>query len=155
MLDPMSALNVTAAAVQFVDFSFKCITGIIDAYQSISRTGTPAAFEKLQVAAERMLSSNSRLIKSLNQDTLLRELSDSETDVSDVATECVALATTLLDSLEGFNVLETDGSKWSEKLPTLKAAIKAVWNRDKLVSLHQKLKSSREELLYLIVLDLR
>jgi hypothetical protein len=154
-MDPISALSVAAAAVQFVDFSFKCITGMIDAYQSISRNGAPAAYENLKVSAERMYSSNSRLLKSLNQDTLLRELNESETEVSAIATECTTSAITLLDAMRGFQIPKIVDKKWLEKLPILKAAVKSVWNRDKLETLQGKLKASREELLFMIVLDLR
>jgi hypothetical protein len=46
-MDPVSALNVAAATVQFVDFSAKAVKTIIEVYHFIELKGRPSQFQHM------------------------------------------------------------------------------------------------------------
>jgi hypothetical protein len=158
MLDPLSALNVTAAAIQFVDVSYRCVTGIIAAYRSVNINGTQQAFHHLRSTAERLKSSNLRLIYSLSRDELHRSPTETELSVVLAATEAADISGAFLNALRELDVSEYDAQLqklWYQKRVKLVAAIKAVWKKEKLEALQQKLKDLRDQLSFVILLELR
>jgi hypothetical protein len=158
MLDPLSALNVTAAAIQFVDVSYRCVTGIIAAYRSVNINGTQQAFHHLRSRAERLKSSNVRLISSLSRDELHRPPTEAELSVVLAATEAAEISGALLNALRKLDVSEYDAplrQLWYPRRLKLEAAVKAVWKKEKLEALQQKLKDLRDQLSFVILLELR
>lgn len=137
--------------VQFVDFSHKCLSGIIEIYRSIDSEGSPKVFQQLKDTAERPRSSNVRLKTSLDQDRLGRPPTESENKIIVVATECADIAATLLEVLRDFDL--PDGGY--SRLKKIRVGVKAVWNGEKLETLQQKLKDLRDQLMFVILLDLR
>jgi hypothetical protein len=110
------------------------MTGIRVAYQAIDRQGAQQVFRDLRDSVERLQSSNFRLISSLNQDQLHRAPTETESQTVIVATECADVARDLLKALGDLDVPETS-RQWSQRLPKLKAAIKAVLIKKKLEGL--------------------
>lgn len=158
MLDPLSALNVAAAAIQFVDVSYRGVTGIIAAYRSVDISGTQQAFHHLRSTAERLKSSNARLIISLNPDELHRSPTETESSVVSAATEAVHISGALLNALRELDVSEIDAQlqqPWYQRRVKLEAAVKAVWKKEELEALQQKLKDLRDQLSFIILLELR
>jgi hypothetical protein len=158
MLDPLSALNVAAAAIQFVDVSYRCVTGIIAAYRSVDINGTQQAFQHLRNTAETLKSSNVRLINSLNRDELHRSPTETELSVVRAAMEAAEISGALLNALRELDVSEYDAplrQLWYQRRLKLEAAVKAVWKKEKLEALQQKLKDLRDQLSFVILLELR
>jgi hypothetical protein len=158
MLDPLSALNVAAAAIQFVDVSYRGVTGIIVAYRSVNIIGTQQAFHHLRSTAERLKSSNLRLIYSLSRDELHRSPTETELSVVLAATEAADISGAFLNALLELDVSEYDAQLqklWYQKRVKLVAAIKAVWKKENLEALQQKLKDLRDQLSFVILLELR
>lgn len=108
-------------------------------------------FQQLKDTAERPRSSNVRLKTSLDQDRLGRPPTESENKIIVVATECADIAATLLEALRDFDL---PGGGYS-RLKKIRVGVKAVWNGEKLETLQQKLKDLRDQLMFVILLDLR
>lgn len=67
-MDPISALSVAAATVQFVDFSCKIVGIVISALSSEAETKSPeATLNNLKGDAERLKLSNNKLKQSLDE----------------------------------------------------------------------------------------
>ena len=151
MLDPLSALNVAAAAIQFVDVSYRGVTGIIAAYRSVNISGTQQAFHHLRSTAERLKSSNVRLINSLSRDELHRSPTEAELSVVLAATEAADISGALLNALRELDLSEFDAQlqqPWHQRRVKLVAAVKAVWKKENLEALQQKLKDLRDRALF-------
>ncbi len=108
MLDPLSALNVAAAAIQFVDVSYRGVTGIIAAYRSVDISGTQQAFHHLRSTVERLKSSNARLINSLSVNELQRSPTETKLSVVSAALEVAHISGALLNALRELDVSEID-----------------------------------------------
>jgi hypothetical protein len=155
-MDPISALSVASAVVQFVDFSSKAVSAIIKIYRSLGSENSLRNFDELQRTAEILRSANVRLKDSLEPARLNRLRTDTETDIVAVATECIEVSVPLLDTLRQINV-DRDTNSFSRltRLRAIRASVKAIWNQDKMDALEHRLKDSREQLILVILLNIR
>jgi hypothetical protein len=149
-MDPVSALSVAAAAVSFADFSGKVVKSIVYAYRFIESDGSPEQFQQLRDDAERLRSLNLRLQKSLTVDVLKRQRTETEDDVLAVADECFDVASSLLQTLNKYDLANE-----ASKMKAVRSAIKATLNKGKLESLNRRLVELQQRLMAVIVLGLR
>ena len=150
MLDPISALGVAASAVQFADHSVSVVKRLIEVYRFIESGDSIEEFEALKGDADKLLTLNQRLKGSLDQGKLRRPRTATEDDLLTVANNCIDVGSKLSDSLCQLNV-----EKGRPKLDTLRTAIKAVANKQKLESLKERLAELQQKLMTVILVSLR
>jgi hypothetical protein len=149
-MDPISALGVAAAAVQFADYSGTVVKRLIDVYRFIDSGGSIEEFQVLKGDADKLLTLNQRLKGSLDRNKLRRPRTATEDDLLTIANECIDIGSKLSESLR-----ELDVEKGRSKLETLRTAIKAVANKQKLESLRQRLAGLQQQLMSFILLSFR
>jgi hypothetical protein len=149
-MDPVSALSVAAAAVQFVDFSGHLISQVMEIYRDTNYEGVLPEYEELGTVTERLRAANASLKLSLDENKLKRSLTTSENELVAVANDCNLVATDLQRVLKK---LKFDGrqSRWDK----LQKAVKGALSKEKIVSLQQRLDSLRQQLIVNILVDLR
>jgi len=150
-MDPVSALGVAAAAVQFVDFSATIVKDIIAAYQFLeSGNSSLSYFQRIKTSAHRLHASNLRLRRSLHPDQLQREPTQTENDILAVSQVCIDISIELQRVLDKLNPDNTHS-----KIKTVWMALKVVWEKGNIDSLEQRLLEQREQLMFVILLSLR
>lgn len=104
----------------------------------------------MKETAEKLKSTNVRLKESLTDSRLLRAPTETERQVVSVASEYVEAAEQIVSAFKDLSI----GEK-SSHLKKIHDGLKAVWNQEKLTSLQQELKDSREQLVLVVLLELR
>lgn len=139
MLDPMSALSVAAAIVQFVDFG----SGIlVDGYRSYrSAEGTAQESIDIEDAAVEL----GELCERLWQAPPLTAGSPSKGEValSRLAQDCQRVAKDLTDMLDGLKVTST--GPWRTWEAARQAARRA-WRLDKIEKMQKRLETIRSQI---------
>lgn len=154
-MDPISALSVAAATVQFVDFSCKTIRIVIRALSSEVGTQSPeATMNNLKGDAERLKLSNNKLKRSLNQNKLRRPPTETELQVAAVADECIQISQSVLDFFQQANP-GNSSSTASDRLRAIRIAFRAAWKKERLDSLKQRLDDATKQLMLVLFMDLR
>lgn len=151
-MDPVSALSVAAAAIQFLDFSVRCLAGITAVYRSIDSGGSLTDYSDILGTAEMLRSSSTRLRESLSQDMLRRPPTKSEQQVIAVSTQCADIANDLIRTVSPFPPSDLTAASVVNKIY---ASFKALLNAKTVQTLQQKIRDVREELVYIVLLDLR
>jgi hypothetical protein len=154
-MDPISALSVAAATVQFVDFSRKTVGIVISALSSDAVTQSPeASLNDLKGNAERLKLSNTKLKQSLDQNKLRRPPTETELQVAAVADECIQISQSVLDFIRKVNP-ENNPSPASARLKAIRIAFRAAWEKEHLNSLKQRLDGATKQLMLVLFMDLR
>jgi hypothetical protein len=154
-MDPISALSVAAAAVQFVDFSCKTVGIVISALSSEARTQSPeATLNNLKGDAKRLKLSNNKLKQSLDQNKLRRPPTETELQVAAVADECIQISQSVLDFIQKVNP-ENSSNPASARLKAIRIAFRAKWKKERLDSLKQRLDDATKQLMLVLFMDLR
>ena len=154
-MDPISALSVAAAAVQFVDFSCKTVGIVISALSSEAGTQSPeATLNNLKGDAKRLKLSNNKLKQSLDQNKLRRPPTETELQVAAVADECIQISQSILDFIQKVNP-ENSSSPASARLKAIRIAFRAAWKKERLDSLKQRLDDATQQLMLVLFMDLR
>ncbi|KAI9691965.1 MAG: hypothetical protein M1820_009643 [Bogoriella megaspora] len=134
MIDPLSALSVAAAAVQFVDYG----TRVLKRAQELSNRGSLATNDEMEEMTGEILALSERA-KSQSKPT--EGLSPSEEAVNVCASSCVTVAEELIALLRD---LKPGGSR--NILKSLKYANKAVQQSNKIKKLREKLNQFEKHL---------
>ncbi|KAK4209406.1 hypothetical protein QBC37DRAFT_391283 [Rhypophila decipiens] len=150
-MEPLSVLAVATSVVQFVDFSYKGLLGIIEVYQSIDSDGRPDMITQLFVAIDRLSMSSSWLNSSLHSGRLGRQPTESEKQAIAVAGECLDVAETMKKIKRSFSSRDDHTSGWKN----IQMSVKAIRNREKLEILKQKVNELRDQLMLVILMNLR
>jgi hypothetical protein len=153
-MDPISALSVAAAAVQFVSFSCSTIQVISRAISSKNETKPQEAISNLNDTAAQLKETNVRLKESLSQDRLRRTLTETEVDIAAISDECITVADRVLNTVSGFGG-DRGESTALNKLKDIRDAITAVRKKETFDALKQKLDDARNRLMLVVFLDLR
>lgn len=156
-MDPISALSVAAATVQFVDFSCKTVGIVISALSSEAVTQSPeASLNDLKGNAERLKLSNTKLKQSLDQNKLRRPPTETELQVAAVADECIQISQSVLDFIRKIKIdPENNPSPASARLKAIRIAFRAAWKKEHLNSLKQRLDGATKQLMLVLFMDLR
>lgn len=141
VLDPMSALSIAAAAVQFVDFARVIVCKSKDLYRSTD--GVLQENKQTETVTMRL----KELAKSVEIQATPRP-SNSNTSSTNprlqiICTACSSLSTELLEHLHQLKVPENAGHrKWN----SFRQALKSVWSKRAIDNMAEKLSNLRAEL---------
>jgi hypothetical protein len=137
-MDPISALNIAAAAVGFFDFAL----GLLKDYGELREKGqklTHAAFEK---AAKDLIACNNAMQK---RPKIIEDpnglLAEHDQALEQLLTGCSVIAQRLIDALDSLRP-KADAGRWSSFLQ----AMKTIWRADELQDLKNQLELYRGQL---------
>lgn len=133
MLDPLTAIGLASAIVQFVDYSTKLVHDAKEIYESTS--GATEANRGLEVVVDNMKNLYSTLKA---EDPSLQ--SDAELALCRIAKECDSLST------EIFEILQKIKPKSNSFISSSSTAIKSIWYAGKIADLKATLDSYRGQL---------
>ena len=144
-MDPLTAISLASAIVQFVDFSSKLIAEGHQIYQSIE--GASRANSRTEDITNHINSLNKHLLQPDRRYSQTRVSSGSETALRDLATACKTVADDLLHLLEELKVdKHSQGAK--RKLETFRKAVltQNPKNKDKIKSLEDQLDKIQKQI---------
>ena len=155
--DPISALSVAAAAVQFVQFSTQIVSKGRHIYNSTA--GTLPENEVTETVTIRLKSLTKVLTAKPAQFSSLRpadkipqELNLHQKQVEEICKECIALSDTLLNHLYKLKVPKaTEHRRWK----SFRHALKSVWSKTEIDRMAVRLRELRDELETHILVMLR
>jgi len=149
-MDPVSALGVASAAVQFLDFSGTVVKAMIEVYRLVEAKDSWQDFLRLRANGLQLQLSSRRLKSALQPEQLHRQPTNAENNILAVVNDCDDISTLLLKSLKYIDP-KAEGSK----MDTLRAAVKTVWRKDKVETLQQRLSALREQLMLDVLINIR
>ena len=153
MLDPLTAISLASAVVQFTDFGIKLVKGSIELYQSADGLGVERSNVEVRVTHIRKLAD--KIILSLEQDVDDGRASEDEKELSKLAIMCRDMALDFLKVLDDLKVKKPagPGRKWE----SLKKAVAAQTphNKKKVEDLDRSLRYLRGEMLSRIQIMMR
>ena len=131
-MDPVTALGLASNIVQFVDFSWKLLSGTIDLYGS--ETGALADHDVLELISSDLIKLNDALLDP----SYTVHVSD---PIRDLAGQCKAVAQELFRILEKIKVVGSP-NKWKSFVQ----ALRGVWKKEQIEALVKRLESLRAEM---------
>ena len=143
-MDPISALSVAAAVVQFVDYGSTIIASTYAIYKSSSRKSEPT---------NSIVSITTRLVElncELEQSAAFSPTSQVERDIVALCQQCNKAAITLLDALNQLN-----GASNPNLWDSFKIALRTVWSQGEIDALQSRLESYRQQICMHILVGLR
>lgn len=152
-MEPLSALSVAAAVVQFVDYG----TGIVAKGRKLYKSAEGALTENIElgIASVRLQRLSGTLQDSLRrgQQGLQRgPLNESDQALEDICRACVEVSKELVDRLEKLKV--PDGHP-HRKWKSFRQALKTVWSKEKIEEVADRLAKFRIELDTYVILSLK
>jgi hypothetical protein len=143
-MDPISALSVAAAVVQFIDFGGTIIASTYAIYKSSS---------KKSEGTNDIASITARLVElncELEQSATFSPTSQVERDIAMLCQHCNKAAITLLDALHQLNGA-SNPNLWN----SFKIALRTVWTQGEIDALQTRLESYRQQICMHILVGLR
>jgi hypothetical protein len=138
-MDPITAVSLVGAIVQFVDFSSKILSKTTELYRS-SRSALAENVDIETITAD-LAKLNTRLKQSITA---------SDRDLQALCDACGGLAEQLLAALAKVKV-DSKGQKWQ----SLRKALRSIWSKEKIKELEERLASFRAELNLRITVNIR
>jgi Fungal N-terminal domain of STAND proteins len=137
-MDPVSALGVASATVQFLDYASKLLAGTIKVYKSSD--DTTGANKDLKAIAENLHSLNQRVIisKPLKATSPTTEFDGAE--IEQLCIACNQVAVELIEAIE--KLQKRDGSLWA----SFRIALKTMWSEGEINSLQQRVDGYRQQI---------
>ena len=143
-MDPLSALSVAAAVVQFIDFGGTIITSTYAIYKSSSKRSDGT--DSIALITARLVELNSELKRSAN----FSPASQTDRDIVTLCQHCNKAAITLLDALRQLNGT-SNPSLWD----SFKIALRSVWTQGEIDALQTRLELYRQQISMHILAGLR
>ena len=145
MLDPLTAISLASAVVQFTDFGIKLVTGTIELYHSADGlSGERSNLEK-RITLVRKYAETIILSSKDNSDD--DPASENDKELGDLAAICKGIASELLSVLDDLKVKKnaSPGRKWE----SFRKAVVALTphNKNKIEVLDKRLNFVKEEML--------
>lgn len=139
MLDPMTAVSLASAIVQFVDFSSKVVRKTREMSNSARATGS-------QFHSAEIITKDLMRLSQIMKDRLCiasENASPSEEDkaLEEVCNECILLSEKMLKRLSNFKVQDGDKT-WRVAL----RAVRAVWSAKELDEMSTQLAAFRDQI---------
>ncbi len=125
-MDPITGISLASSSVQLADFMFRIISRTCSIYKSAS--GVSGEYESLANIASRLRD----LTKNVSNPQRVA-LGRIDQDIIDTAKSCTDIADQLLEAVERLN--RGDKTVWR----SLRAALKTVWNKDRVQALYESL----------------
>lgn len=148
-MDPLTALSVAGAAIQFTDFAIKILATGHELYNSPKRSS--AANEEIERTTLYISHLVAKIQRSSNQDGRAGELTGDKQSLSDICGVCVTIANEILKRLEG---LKVKGDNCSIRR-VLQAALRQTWEARELQSLAKRLERIKSTLQFDILISLQ
>lgn len=144
-MDPLTAISLASAIVQFVDFSSKLIAEGHQIYQSIE--GASRANLRTEDITNHINSLNEHLLQPDRRYSQTGVSSGSETALRDLATACRTVANDLLNLLNELKV-DKHSQGAQRKLETFRKAVltQKSKNKDKIKSLEDQLDNIQKQI---------
>lgn len=152
-MDPLSALSVAAAVIQFIDYSTRIVSKGKELYKSAD--GALAENIELETASVRLQNLSRTLKDSLraNQQAPKEGVaSKSDGALETICEACVTVSKELVDKLENLKVPEGHSHK---KWKSFRQALKTVWTKEKIEEVAQRLAKLRADLDTNVLLSIR
>lgn len=143
-MDPLSALSVAAAVVQFIDFGSTIISSTYAIY---------ASFDKHKDGTRDLVSITGRLSwlnAELERSAAFSPHSQVDRDIVILCQQCNKSATTLLDALNQLNA-PSRPNLWG----SFKLALRSVWSQGEIDALQDRLNSYRQQISMHILVGMR
>ncbi|KAF7884006.1 hypothetical protein EAF00_011318 [Botryotinia globosa] len=150
-MDPIAALGVAAAVIQFIDYG----TGLISKGREIYKSGELEANVELGEATNRLQNLIEPLGGSLHsgiQNAPSPSPADADRALQDICTKCIDLSKERNDLLGS---LKLNLSVKHRRLASFQQAVRAVWNEEKIQGLKSRLGDLRSNLETHVLVDLR
>ena len=148
MVSPTDALSIAAAVVQFIDFGIK-ITAKSRELAS-SSTGVLVEHKELLTASNRLADLDGGLVHSLSFFREGRKLTQAEAALREVSQECKDMASEFTQTLNGLF-----GTADQNSFKTFRQAFKAVWHKDGIEAMRQRLDQQRQQLAINLLIVMR
>lgn len=149
-MDPFSALSVAANIVQFVACGISIVSKGNQLYQSAN--GALVENAELEGATVRLKKLSNALRESLDQGLPQDSPAQSDQALQKICEECNAVSQELVGKLEKLKVHENHHHK---KWKSFRQALKAVWSKEKIDGIREKLSRLRMELDIHVLISLR
>lgn len=146
MLDPLSALSLAAAIVQFVDYTTKIVLGAAEIHASATGSLTKNV-ELSSITIDLSDISGKLVIDDRNQSNTY---SKDERALSSLATQCRDVANKLLTTLEDLSV-RGPHKKWK----SVRQALLSVWRESEIRDIRKRLDTFRNQLTTRLVATLK
>lgn len=149
VLDPLSALGVAASVVQFIEFGAK----LISKNRELSRSSTGALVEhgEMIAASNRLKELDDGLLKSLAVLAAKnKKLTESEAALRDISQECRDMAAEFSQTMSMYSV-----EPGQNTYKSFRTAFKAVWNKEGIEAMKQRLNDQRQQLSLNILIVMR
>jgi hypothetical protein len=142
-MDPISALSVAAAVVQFVDFAGTLLSSTRTIHKAFSK-------EAESVSDLRTITNTLQRLNSDIEQSVVGSASSHDKDLLNLCHDCNRTANSLVNALTKLNA-QGNSSLWS----SFKVALKTVWTQDELDELQKRLDSFRQQISMHILVALR
>ena len=142
-MDPLSALSVAAAVVQFIDFGGTIIASTYKIHKSRGKEGEGTDVASI---ATRLANLNSELERSAT----FSPTSQIDRDIVILCQQCNKAATSLLDALRELNAASS-ATLWD----SFKIALRTVWSQGEIDALQTRLETYRQQISMHILAGLR
>ncbi|KAI0142817.1 hypothetical protein GGR57DRAFT_508537 [Xylariaceae sp. FL1272] len=152
-MDPISALNIAAAVVQFIDFT----TQLLKDYGEIRQSGQPLTYEAFEQTTNDLLKLNATLKDRKRVHGGRGGLKEHEEALDAIMEECGRIATRLVAALHSLRPKKVDRAEIEAmamagkkievgKWRTFLQALQTIWKADEIASLRSRLSILQEQL---------
>jgi len=151
MLDPLTALSVAAAVVQFVDFGNKLLVKGHELHKSPD--GASVGNSELEIIAKELQQLIHRLSQPLpSMEVQGTALNDSEAALVNLSQQCSNVADELLCTLRKLKVVEgSSNRRWK----SFRQALKCLWRKEEVEAMVNRLQGFRERLNLHVLVSMR
>ena len=153
MLDPLTAISLASAVVQFTEFGVKLVTGSIELYHSVD--GASAERSNLERNISRVRKLADKIIFPLEQDDDLVPSLNDEKELKELAHSCRMIASDLLSVLDGLKVKSLAGPRRRWEGFQKAVAAQTPHNKNKVAALEKRLHVVQEAIFYHIQVMMR
>ncbi|KAF2017574.1 hypothetical protein BU24DRAFT_317882, partial [Aaosphaeria arxii CBS 175.79] len=142
-MEPLSALSIATAVVQFLDFAGNIVTSTWEISKSSS--GDSNRNSDLRGITQNLQELNGTLRQAVNDPNLV-PFSSQDQEIADLCRKCNDVAEKLIGILDRVRSSSRD-STW----PSFRAALRTMWNQDEVDNLQRTLDSYRQQISMLIL----
>lgn len=139
-MDPLTAISVASAVVQFVDFGTKLVSKGKEYYRSAE--GVLADHAEQSAVSSKLSELTNRLSKSISLHGSGRKLSHAEAALLEVTEDCMRTSDDFIIALDGLKVAGPH-RKWK----SFRQALKSVWKKEGLQATEAKLDRLRQQVI--------
>ncbi len=145
VIDPLTALGIASNIISFIDFGIQVLAKGRELHKSA--TGRVIEHDEFHIATGRLQQLREGIDSSLQSLSSRTSLTRAEEALQEITAECQEISKEFQDALSTFTA-EPGQSPWK----SFRRAFKALWKRDGLERMQQRLNNQREQLvLHLLV----